>query len=202
MKLYIPPLGSVLTLEKDWTFRLYPESRNQLWDVLKLKNQIPYLHKSIENNPEFQDLTAQLKKAYSVDKQLYWKLYQERNELLYSIYRKTKELEPKVFITLWAGSVLKMDRIYIRKGQSGFDSCTFYLTSTPTIPLVRVDATPELTELTLKDSNAIDIKAKSVPFTKKGSAKSIARFWAKLSDVNTMEISVEESEQGDSVDGD
>lgn len=199
MKLYIPPLGSILTLEKDWTFRLYPESRNQLWDVLKLKNQIPYIHKSIENTPEFQDLTAQLKKAHSVDGRLYWKLYQERNELL---YRKTKEREPKVFITLRAGSVLKMDRIYIRKGQSGFDSCTFYLTSTPMIPLVRVEATPELTELTLKDSNAIDLKGKSVPFTKKGSAKSIARFWAKLSDVNTMEISVEESEQGDSVDGD
>lgn len=31
-------------------------------------------------------------------------------------------------VTLPAGSVLKVDRIYIRKGQNDFDSVTFYLT--------------------------------------------------------------------------
>ena len=59
-------------------------------------------------------------------------------------------------LTLPAGTVLKIDRIYIRKGNKDFDSVTFYM----------------------KGGNKV------VPFAK-GKPKAI-RFWAKLADVNRI----------------
>lgn len=69
--------------------------------------------------------------------------------------------------TIPAGSVLKVDRVYIRKGSGygNFSSITFYLVSMP-------------------DSA---FEAKAIPFAKKGN-RAIGRFWAKLHDVNNMVV--------------
>lgn len=61
-------------------------------------------------------------------------------------------------LTLPAGTTLKVDRIYIRKGAGDFDSVTFWM----------------------KGGNKV------VPFAK-GKPKAI-RFWAKLADVNRIII--------------
>ena len=41
MRLFIPPIGAVITLEKDWTFTLYKEYRNDNFaEALKLGKEI------------------------------------------------------------------------------------------------------------------------------------------------------------------
>ncbi len=65
-------------------------------------------------------------------------------------------------VTLPAGSVLKMDRIYIRKGVSDYGSVTFWLTDCPN-------------------------KAWA-PKKVGGTAVGRLRFWVKLHDANTMVI--------------
>jgi len=76
--------------------------------------------------------------------------------------------EKAAVVTLPAGTILMVDRLYIRKGKShqlvsrplsDFDSLTFYAYD-PNVP------------------------------TKAKKPKSIGRFWAKLADVNTIECDV------------
>jgi hypothetical protein len=61
-------------------------------------------------------------------------------------------------VTIQAGAILKIDRIFIRRGASDFDSVTFFM----------------------KGGDKV------IPFTK-GRQKAI-RFWAKLADVNKIII--------------
>jgi len=82
VKLFIPALGTHLTLEEDWYFVLYHESRNRkLWETL------------IGNYNSYQ-------KPYG---------------------------NPAVTmpVVLPKGTVLTVSRIYIRQGQTNFDSITF-----------------------------------------------------------------------------
>lgn len=83
-RLYIPEIGDMLQLVSDWTFRLFPEHRN--------------------------DKFAQ---EYNIPGAGQW------------TWRDMRTPTP-IPCTLPAGTVLKVDRIYIRKGQEGFSSLTFY----------------------------------------------------------------------------
>lgn len=67
-----------------------------------------------------------------------------------------------LFLTFIEGTVLSVDRIYIRKGASDFSSISFYIEDSP--------------------------EEKFKPGKKKGFKKGKLRFWAKLCDVNNMEI--------------
>ena len=116
MNLFIPPLGTEITLAEPWTFNLYFEYRNF-------------------SAMEFFGVTEPESKK--------WDYYREE--------RSEK-------ITLPAGTLLKVDRIYIRKGARDFDSVTFYMKG----------------------------GSKVVPFAK-GKPKAI-RFWAKLPEVNKIII--------------
>jgi len=85
MNLFIPPLGTTITLIEPWKFKLYGEYRNSsMFDYLKLK--YPH-HDWIQNRYRPQSIDVELP----------------------------------------VGTNLKFDRIYIRKGQKGFDSVTFFL---------------------------------------------------------------------------
>ncbi len=44
---------------------------------------------------------------------------------------KTKTYGPDPIVTLPAGTVLKLDRIYVRKGVGDYDSLTFYIVPKP-----------------------------------------------------------------------
>lgn len=78
--LFIPPLGTSITLAQDWAFELHREHRN--YDFFgHLGLQYPTWDSKVES----------------------------------------------VSATLPAGTILKIDRIYIRKGQKDYDSVTFHV---------------------------------------------------------------------------
>ena len=129
MRLLIPTLGTEMTLDEDWTFGLHRESRNS-----KFGNQ-PGLAIGWPSWCVPHDWV---------------KLPDGTNECVNT---------PPTPVTLPKGTVLKVDRIYIRS-KSGdfrnFDSVTFYCNSA--------------------------LKGKAAKGKLKG------RFWAKLEDVNRMEV--------------
>lgn len=119
MRLYIPEIGDILQLTSDWTFNLYYERRN---DAL-----IEYFN---------------LGEGFRVIRDVAWKEYQvvcnlrlvnkasrEDVRLAYTAY------EDKLFVpvTLNSGAELKIDRIYIRKGNSEYSSVSFWYNPTPGI---------------------------------------------------------------------
>ena len=82
--------------------------------------------------------------------------------------------------TIPAGAVLKIDRIYIRKGQEDFNSITFCWQGMA-IPAHMEEIT---TYVWLPDGKGVyqpTGKLRKVP-------KKPIRFWAKMSDVNTIEF--------------
>ena len=135
MRLFIPTIGTVLTLSQDWNFNLFNESRNY--------NVIEGLNLSQKG------LDAAVDAYYE-----YRKTHAGRDEECIRLYNIAYNWSWNV--TLPIDSELKVDRIYIRKGQGGFDSVSFWLTSTPHPLLSKV--------------------------------KGKKRFWAKLDDVNNMEV--------------
>lgn len=126
MRLYIPALKDELTVAADWKFSLYLEQRNSSLITLVEGHDLDW---------EFWDKA--IKYAY---RNWIWIPTDE--------YAKRYPCDFKIP----AGSVLIVDRIYIRKGAKEFDSLTFRVKSSPDERLTK------------------------------------CRFWAKLSDVNTMEV--------------
>jgi hypothetical protein len=184
-KLYIPEIGDEITLKSDWTFDLYPESRN--YDLGKLFGH--YLHgypeKWIDEKvvPEMREVDYKVNYPSHDD---FYKLFKGYNHEKYEeACRKAEEACPeyvqyykdhkewsdkckeigkeKLSITIPAGSILKVDRIYIRKGAKDFSSITFY-----------VRGFGEITRTEI--------------WTKRKSTRKSLRFWAKLADCNTIEF--------------
>lgn len=121
IQFFVPDIGTRVSLTKDWTFRLYCESRNS--DFFR---------------------------------KMGWK-YSARH------WRSEKPMGQRD-VTINAGSILKVNRIYIRQGVSAYSSITFNLQKGAVV-----------------DGDA-DI------FKKGG-----IRFWAKLSDVNQMKVKVDQA---------
>ncbi len=90
------------------------------------------------------------------------------------IHQKHLESEP---CTIPAGSILKIDRIYIRKGNSEFSSITF-IWKDKIIPAKIVD------DFVTKWDNRVATK---IPHQTKVPKKAV-RFWAKLDDANKIEF--------------
>ena len=144
MKLYIPEIGDEFTLEKDWTFTLYTEYRNA--SLLPIYTPIKFVISHIDILWHFYLATVAIPSsshAYNFGKYREW-----LDSPLSTPYKSTK-------VTLLKGTILKVDRIYIRKRREDFSSLTFYIKESPNVEL-------------------------------KG--KKRLRFWAKLSDVNNIEI--------------
>lgn len=85
---------------------------------------------------------------------------------------------PKVaaWVTILPGSLLTVNRVYIRRGLHNFDSLTFYLKPDGRRPR-------ELEVRTLKS------EPRHVTVTSKAGM----RFWAKLADINSLEVEVIEA---------
>lgn len=103
MKLFIPTIGTQLVLSKDWKFSVYSERRNQdLGIILGLYQK-------------------------NTQPYCYWGKWKnqsdERRSFLDVVLSGTCELPPK--------TILKIDRIYIRRGFKGFDSVSFRIVSCP-----------------------------------------------------------------------
>jgi hypothetical protein len=186
-KMYIPEIGDHIRLTADWTFTLYPENRNNTLAILYGYLQYGYSHKwldksKIEDEPE---------RIYTINypdeeyfKRAFWKgrvSYEERQEAYkkaelesesYQAYLKAyeewnnraKELAvDSIEVTFPKGTVLAVDRIYIRKGASDFSSITFYA----------------------KGLGESEIKNRWSGRTTVWKAQ---RFWAKLQDCNQIEF--------------
>jgi hypothetical protein len=76
-------------------------------------------------------------------------------------------------VTIRKGALLTVDRIYIRKGADEFSSLTFIL---------RADGEPTVTY------NGKDFECKGKKGFKHFGISGVVRFWAKLADVNNMQV--------------
>jgi len=137
MKLYIPEIGDQFKLITDWTFVLYEEQRNKsLWDLYNCKNSTEV---EIKNNREkvIKNEINDIEKKYKQPFGYHWhytnckwepdditRVTELRNEL-YDCAAVT--------VTIPKDSILKLDRIFIRKGMDDWSSLTFYLTHHPDI---------------------------------------------------------------------
>ncbi|MDD3988210.1 MAG: hypothetical protein PHC93_04580 [Candidatus Omnitrophica bacterium] len=173
-KLFIPEIGTELTLSQKWTFPLYVERRNEsLAKKLGYPNSIHWYGNEWISK-EVYDLYDKLYEDYKIkeEKELgkdffegkhltytdhpEWKRlnnwYRAEHDKIHKQYENTLHIGKECMeVPLIAGTILKVDRIYIRKGKgmSDFSSLTFYI--------------------------------KNGPY--KG-----ARFWAKLNDVNQIKF--------------
>jgi len=134
----IPTIGTRITLTEDWTFTLYGEHRN-----VKFWLKIHGTPKGVDEED-----------AYLYD------LYERDDDG--DITKVGNEMEEET--TLPAGSVLRVDRLYIKKNQGDYDSVTFFCESIP-------------------DS---DYTRERLPFMSKKVSKVVGRFWVKLDEVNKI----------------
>ena len=191
MNLYIPEIGDELVLTEDWTFNLHPEDRNMsLGHSLGYYLHCNSIHfnRGWINESEYpkmrdqdfkvvyptqEEIDAKCKKLFCYDYNLRNKMHQEAqnncpeyvkymqdlNE--WTVTADNKMLE-SLSVTLQVGQILKVDRIYIRKGASDFSSLTFYAKSLEPVYYA-----------SYKWRNA---------------TKKAIRFWARLSDCNTIKF--------------
>lgn len=152
--IFIPPLGTVIQLDQDWTFSLFNESRNDR--LIEIAGILPPF-RTRDNVYAWKDMTF-AERAAAIDK-TDW------------AYTRAEGMSPDSSYNYWSGdwehqftfregTELKVNRIYIRRGLTGFDSVTFSTkcwVSAPGDPL----------------------------FTAPRKTKSLT-FWAKLRDVNRM----------------
>ena len=140
MQLYIPQLSDKLKLTNPWTFTLHWEARNR---TLVEACLMPYLtkNKGPAKNSDLWYMEGLTYKGTSI---------------------KTTNEE----ITLPAGSILSVDRIYIRQGVKDFNSVTFRLIKSSASTIIISDGSVL----------AINPKVRSI------------RFWAKLADANRIEF--------------
>jgi len=194
MKLYVPEIGDHLRLTKDWTFTLHAECRNvtlaelygfrqygwsQWLDKSKIEEEpardysINYPSKSEMNrgwffggSNSYEQRQAALRKAEeeSESYQAYLRAYKDWD-------RRAKEVAvDTIEVTFPVGTVLAVDRIYIRKGASDYSSITFYA----------------------KGLGESEITNRWSGRTTKWKAR---RFWAKLSDCNKIEFELLEENE-------
>lgn len=101
MKLFVPELGTKLELTTKWQFPLYPENRNETLAKV-LGYDLKYLG-HVEYEGEFD-----------------W--------LKHHIWIKDGEEDTTTIpVELPKGTVLTVDRIYIRKGAKNFSSISFFI---------------------------------------------------------------------------
>jgi hypothetical protein len=149
MKLNIPDIGDIITLESEWTFMLHPEARNnrlakfygfehtshgeQYWSTVEGMNAMHVIYESC--------------KLDKVGKLFDYSKYQTM--IVSYIKCNPDKINGAFKVTLPAKTELGVDRVYIRKGARDFSSLSFII--------------------------------------KNGKFKG-ARFWAKLQDVNCIDV--------------
>lgn len=187
MKLYIPEIGDSFTLSKDWSFTLHAEERNiglaalfgygfEQQKFYKL-SEIPVL-KSPPNidYPNEEDYKVWGVFGSRVDYNKYNKACreaQETNPDYMNWLQEMKERNLKINTTgidklpviLPAGTILKVDRIYIRKGLKDFSSITFFAEGLGEVEVAR-----------------------GYGWSKRKIKQKSLRFWVKLNDCNKIEI--------------
>lgn len=149
MKLYVPEIGDEIVLTKDWTFDLFSEDRNTTLATLH-GYTLKYDHS--ESDRKWDEW---VKNGRNLP-------YPEYNSLDNHFWvKEDSKGVHSIPITLPVGTVLKVDRIYVRKGSSDFSSLSF----------------------TTKSFGSVDTLTWNNKPAKRG-----VRFWARLSDCNNIEF--------------
>lgn len=143
MKLFIPELGTQLKLTEDWTFDLHAEHRNATVGQMN-GYKLEYIPQRF---PEWKG--GQPYPIYVPGMHDWW-------------VKEGVENTHIIPVTLPVGTILKVDRIYIRKGAKDFSSISFF-----------ISGAPKVTTQKNQYRNAVTRPV---------------RFWAKLSDCNTIEF--------------
>ena len=116
MKMYIPEIGDKIQLTKDWRFTLYMEYRNrsicdvelpELANIALLPNADDFDENSLSDKYDY--VAQAIKRLKKEGHRHWWYLISQ----LYILY------------TLPKGTLLQIDRIFIRKGKEEFSSITF-----------------------------------------------------------------------------
>ena len=150
-RIMIPALGSIIELEEDWQFQLYDENRN---DPLQAAAKLyPPFRQLCGGLYDWKKLTIEERKKAIFDSGWNYTPWDANN---HEYWGGTWSHE----FVLRAGTRLKFDRIYIRQGQTSFDSVTFR-------------------------TNCWVSKLGDPLFSAPRKLKTL-RFWAKLADVNTI----------------
>jgi len=144
MKLFIPELGTTFKLEKDWEFTLFTEDRNEAL----------YLAAGFKEDT---------KRSYLYSKK---ERVDRTNGCLEAGWKMDGSWIFKRNVTLPVGSIITIDRIYIRKGAADFSSISFNL--------LRRSVNPDYSSF-----------AKNI-----NSGRGRCRFWVKLKDANQMDVSL------------
>jgi len=180
MNLYIPEIGDHIILTEDWNFQLHAEERNNA-----LAAFFGFYQKGFNGGWLKEDELPPLspfdysKIPYPKTDHLYWnerrllELKAQEECIEYQEWLKEDEIWRKraeellvkyINITIPSGTVLSIDRIYIRKGVSDYSSITFFAKG--------------LGETEVRRGWRGDRKQK---------VKSM-RFWAKLDDCNKIKF--------------
>lgn len=128
-QVFIPTIGHTMTLAQDWQFNLYCESRNdKLIDALYVDFQ------RLHGRPVYSSIIKHYHGLnYSLNSDML--TIQETKTLTdYGFQNLNPLSRPRwcdcdnvyVRATLPEGTILTIDRIYIRKGKSDYDSISFY----------------------------------------------------------------------------
>lgn len=126
MRMFIPEIGTRLTLEDAWTFTLHREHRNEtIWDKLRAADPAPFERMDVEVRNAYDLLDEYRNRPISRDPAT-----RERNEEQFRAQIAYLSDIEKIDVTLPAGTEITIDRIYIRKGISDYSSVTFNLNKT------------------------------------------------------------------------
>ncbi len=174
MKLYIPSLGDRIQLTKDWTFNLHHESRNsslgKLFKLIGTSEENKYeeymtkVHSSRFDSVSEKIYTGKIiQPEYWLNGKIMWHHAEspyghinEKGEKIKWCHNQDQDCFDSV--CLKKDSVLKTDRIYIRKGQQTFDSITFTLESSPDFKKVGKKSLARFW-VKLKDANNIEFES-------------------------------------------
>lgn len=137
MQLYIPEIGDHIELMSDWTFNLYDEYRNEkMWSFLNCSENPDVKHSVNIRKTASDDLQALYTKYRNlVNYRLHIDQWSDEDIELSNKLSAIRSKEIYCVVTLPMGSILSVDRIYIRKGASDYSSISFYLKSHSTLQL-------------------------------------------------------------------
>ena len=189
MQLYVPEIGDEIRLTNDWTFELHAEYRNEQlaglfgyyiqMSLLVNESVVPKI-RPVDYKVDYPDLKDPKFRTFfgGINYTEYNKACDEaKNSCPEYVKYQADSLEwydnikkhgtPTVSVTLPAGTLLKIDRIYIRKGSSDFSSITFYAKGLGEV---------------MVSSNRWTVN--SLKTTK----RKAQRFWAKLADCNQIQF--------------
>jgi hypothetical protein len=161
-QMFIPEIGTEFKLEAPWKFNLYPEYRNEtlakklgfpkfmvfikysrdyFWIDQEAHNAFEQAYETYQKEQVVNGITHEWYEkhhcSFDYTEDPLWKklnnAYHIKRAELETLYKDTIHCQSVLEVIFSEGTILKVDRIYIRKGKdmSNFSSLTFYVKSGP-----------------------------------------------------------------------